>query len=464
MGFPRRILHMMEYDEAVSYMSDLASSLGCRPGLDRFSELCRRLGNPQDATRYVHIGGTNGKGSTTSMIANILKCAGYRVGGYYSPFVYDLRERVQLDGGMISREAFARLMNIIRPVAEEMEGTCFGHPTEFEIKTALAFLYFAEQKVDFAALEVGLGGRLDTTNIITPLVSVVTNVTLDHMDRLGNTIREIAWEKAGIVKPGVPLVTAAREPEAIEVFEEVCRDRGSELRRVVLGETDAVYVVTSDRREASTSCEAEGQLTVRGLGKVHAGLKIRMSGKFQLANAATAVAAIEVLQELGIDVPEKAIAEGLETAYMPGRLEVLQTAPMLVIDAAHNLDGARQLADSIRKSFEYDRLILVMGMVKGHSPENAVGFLAPLADEFIATSPDSPRRRPASEIAEVAREHCRNVREVEPVTEAVRQALQVAKENDLVLVTGSFYTIGEVPRPSEENSSERASSESLPSS
>jgi dihydrofolate synthase/folylpolyglutamate synthase len=439
----------MEYDDAVSYMSDLASALGCRPGLARFTELCARLGNPHEKLRCVHVGGTNGKGSTTAMIANILKSAGYRVGGYYSPFVYDLRERVQLDGGMITKASFARLMNAIRPVADEMGRTPFGHPTEFEVKTALAFLYFVEQNVDFAVLEVGLGGRLDTTNIVIPLVSVITNVTLDHMDRLGDTIGEIAGEKAGIVKSGVPLVTAAREPDATDVFRRTCEERGSELIRVSPGSDDRVYSVDDAPTEIAPECDG---LTLVGRRSVHPGLKIRMSGKFQFANAATAVAAIEVLQDKGIEVPESAIREGIETAYMPGRLEVLQEKPMLVIDAAHNLDGARQLAHAMETSFSYDRLIVVMGMVKGHSPENAVGTLAPLADEFIATTPNSPRRRPASEIAEVASKYCENVREIEPVTEAVNRALESAGENDLVLVTGSFYTIGEVPRPSAESS------------
>lgn len=401
----------MRFEDAVAYVHSLGET-DIKLGLERFSAFCERLGNPQEKLRAIHVAGTNGKGSVAAMVSSILQHAGYKVGSYYSPFVYDIRERFQVNGEPISREDFTRLVNIIRPHASAMEGTAHGHPTEFELKTALGFLYFAEQGVDFAVLEVGLGGRLDATSIVNPLVSVITNVGPDHMDRLGGTIAEIAGEKAGIIKRDVPLVTAA-EGEALDVIRRTCEERGSALRLV---------------------------------RPLNGDLKLCMKGEFQRVNAATAICAVEVLRERGVGISEEAVCAGLESAYLPGRLEVLRENPTLLIDGAHNLDAARKLADALKTLFAYDRLILIMGMVVGHSVEDVVGALAPLVDAFYATAPDSSRAAPAASIAEAARVHCPHVEQIEPVSEAVHQALDSASENDLICVTGSFYTIGEVPR------------------
>ena len=399
----------MQFEEAVAYVHSLGET-DCKLGLERFSAFCERLGSPQEKLRTIHVAGTNGKGSVTAMVSSILKHAGYRVGSYYSPFVYDIRERFQINGEMISKEDFTRLVNFIRPHAAAMENTEHGHPTEFEIKTALCLLYFAEKNVDFAVLEVGLGGRLDATNIVNPLVSVITNVSMDHMDRLGNTIAEIAGEKAGIIKQNVPMVTAA-DGEALDVIRRTCEERSSTLH--------LVHPLDSE-------------------------LKLGMKGEFQQINAATAVCAVEVLQEKGVNIPEEAVRAGLEKAYLPGRLEILREKPTLLIDGAHNLDGAQKLINALEEWFDYDKLILVMGMVSGHSIEDVVSTLAPHADKFIATAPKSIRAVSAALVAEVARAYCADVEQVEPVSEAVRRAMEIAGKNDLICVTGSFYTIGEV--------------------
>lgn len=440
-----------EFQDAVDYVHGL-SKYGWKLGLERFSALCERLGSPQDKLRVVHVAGTNGKGSTTAMISSILHCAGYKVGTYYSPFVYDIRERVQVDGQLVTEEAFARLVNVIKPHAEALAETEHGHPTEFEVKTALGFLYFLEQCVDFAVLEVGLGGRLDATNIVTPLVSVITNVTLDHMDRLGNTVAEIAGEKAGIIKENGHLVTAAADPEAFEVIRRTCVERNSVLWHVRTkdgaGELEIVPVNPGEPYDANQlPLTASDSLTINGMNGVYSDVKIGMSGDFQLINAATAIGAVEVLIQKGISIDEAAIRTGLESAYIPGRLEVLQKEPLLVIDGAHNLDGARQVASALKNHFHYDRLILVMGMVSGHSIENVIGTLAPLADKFYATSPAGPRSAHAEDVAKTARKYCSDVIVVNDVKDAVLQALGSAGPHDMVCVTGSFYTIGEVPRP-----------------
>jgi dihydrofolate synthase / folylpolyglutamate synthase len=445
-----------DFSDAVEYVHSIGEWRSMKLGLERFAEFCARLGDPQERFRSVHVAGTNGKGSTTAMIAGILRSAGYRVGSYYSPFVYDIRERFLLDGEMIPEDDFARLVGVMRPVAEELEQTEHGHPTEFELKTALVFLWFAERKADFAVLEVGLGGRLDATNVINPLVSIITNVTLDHTDRLGGTISEIASEKAGIIKLDGHVVTAADDAEALRVIRETCEARGSALWHVhPIDCANPHFAVTSlipEKASRSAPCrtaDSTSLLSVDGMNAAYRRLKLRMVGDFQHANAATAVGAIEVLQNNGVDIPQSAVHAGLESAYLPGRLEVLQTNPTLIIDGAHNPDGARRLIQSLETRFTFDRLFVVAGMVEGHSVEDVVGTLAPMADKFFATAPDSTRAAPASKVADVARMHCRNVEQAEPVKEAVARALQAAGKNDLVLVTGSFYTINEVSRPSE---------------
>ncbi len=452
-----------KFNEAVQYVHSIGEWRSMKLGLERFTEFCARLGNPQDKFRSVHVAGTNGKGSTVAMIASILHAAGYRVGSYYSPFVYDIRERFLLNGEMISEADFVRLVDRIRPVAEEMEGTEHGHPTEFELKTALAFLWFAENQVDFAVLEVGLGGRLDATNIINPLVSVITNVSMDHMEHLGDTIEQIAAEKAGIIKPRVPCVTAATGP-ALEVIRRTAEERNSTLWWV--HEEDDSYsmspVDTGSSFSVQRSAFSEGtkheerstknesrvsarDLCVRGIFGRYADLHVGMRGAFQRINAALAIAAAEVLQDEGVDIPECAIRVGLETACLPGRLEVIRENPTVILDGAHNPDAAHKLAEAVHEWFEYEHLIIIMGMVKGHSIEDTVSILAPLANRFIATAPSGPRSAPASDVADAARKYCPNVTTIEPIPAAVQCALESAGEHDLILVTGSFYTIGEVP-------------------
>ncbi|HEY3298233.1 MAG TPA: folylpolyglutamate synthase/dihydrofolate synthase family protein, partial [Armatimonadota bacterium] len=346
-----------EFQSALDYLQGL-TIFGIKLGLERFTALCERLGNPQEKFKSIHVAGTNGKGSTTAMISSILRCAGYKVGTYYSPYVYDVRERVQVAGQMISKEAFTRLVNVIRPHVDALAETELGHPTEFEIKTALGFLYFAEQNVDFAVLEVGMGGRLDATNVVKPLVSVITNVTLDHIAHLGTTVSEIAGEKAGIIKEGVPLVTAAADPDALAVIRRICEERGSEMRHVHpedgAGDTFAVTPVRpgDEMPLPPPVIIHSGIISVRGMRGQYSDLKLRLQGGFQFINAATAIGAIEVLEDRGFKIGESAVREGLESAYLPGRLEVLRRDPILLIDGAHNPDGAEQVASALSNHFK----------------------------------------------------------------------------------------------------------------
>lgn len=441
----------MTYEEALAYM-DRLTLLGWQPGLERFTEFCRRLGDPQERFKSVHVAGTNGKGSTTAMIASILQASGHKAGMYISPYVHDIRERVQVNGCMISKEDFVRLLELIIPCADALAETEFGHPTEFEVKTALAFLYFAERNVDFAVLEVGLGGRLDATNIVGPMVSVITNIGLDHTDRLGATIPEIAREKAGIIKRNGRLVTAITDADALDVIRRVCEERNSALWQVYpADDTGARFAIRRVRPGDTPStghplpAERMPTLTVEGIFHGYEGLEVGMRGEFQYVNAATAIGAVEVLIAEGVDVSEEGIRSGLRDAYMPGRLEVVHSRPTVVLDGAHNQAAASTLASTIRAEFEYDRLILVMGMVQGHSIADVVGILATLADVLIATAASTPRAMPAQSIADAAEGHVARVEVVEPVARAVTRGIELAGPCDLILVSGSFYVVGEVP-------------------
>jgi dihydrofolate synthase / folylpolyglutamate synthase len=433
------------YEEAVAYLSGLLR-FGIKFGLDRFAELCRRTGNPERRFRSIHVGGTNGKGSTATFVSSILRAEGYRVGTYLSPYVRDLRERIQINGEMISKDDFARLMSKVAPVLEDVGRTALGEGTEFEAKTLIAFLYFAEQQVDFAAVEVGMGGTYDATNVISPLVAAITNVSLDHTDRLGTTVPQIAADKAGIAKPGAPLVTGA-SGDAWETIHSVCRQKGVEVWRVA-GEDpsgpSADVQITLKRFENSFSLLVHPELVE---GRELRDLRIGLIGDFQYENAAVAAAAVLAIERKGIKVSEDAIRRGLAEARLPGRLEVIQHRPTVVLDAAHNPDGAEKLAVSIPRYFNYRRLIMVIGMLRTHSAEGVVSALAPLADEFIATAPGWEKAADAEDIAAIARQHCSNVTLIEPVTAAVSEAISRAEPDDLVLITGSFYTIGEVSLP-----------------
>ena len=423
----------MDFDEALGYMQGRLR-LGVKLGNDRFLALLHRLGDPQERLRVIHIAGTKGKGSTTAMAASVLQAAGYRVGMYLSPYVYDVRERVQINGEMISRADFARWVSDIRPHVEALEETEFGATTEFELKTAVGLCYFAERAVDYAVLEVGLGGRLDATNVVTrPLMTVITNIGLDHTELLGETLGEIAAEKAGIVKPGVPCVTGVPVGgEAWEVIARVCKERDAPLIPV-----------------RPPELTADG-LTLTTPGRTLTGVHLELRGAFQAINAAVALCALDCVAPSALaPVSDEKARRGLETAWVPGRLEQVRDHPAVVVDVAHNELSALVLAEALRDQYGADgrRLILIVGLSRHHDP---APFLAPLTARrpalLIATQP-AFRPRPALDVAEAARRHdFPNIQVVETgVADAVRSALSQSGPDDLICVTGSFYTVGDVP-------------------
>lgn len=441
----------MTYEQAVQYLSSL-NLYGWRMGNARMRALLKRLGDPQDAVRVVHVTGTNGKGSTATFISFILRAAGYQTGTYLSPYVFDLRERVQVNGEMISQSDFTRWIEICKPHIERLRDTEYGQVTEFELKTALAYAYFAEQGCDFAVMEVGLGGRLDATNVMIPEVSVITSIGLDHTDRLGPTYTDIAYEKGMVIKPGRPVVSAAAHEDARTMIRCMAECRGSELSEVFELGSDrrspgscAVLVQAGDRWygiQPSSQFRfplVKGKSAGEGSRQKYI-LSPRLPGNFQGFNITCAVGVMTVLRQRGFHVPDEAIEQGVREAWLPGRMQVIHEEPTVVLDGAHNAAAAQALAEAVPKTFRYERLILVFGMLKPHEPAGVLQHLLPLAHHVIFTSPPSERAYPSEELAQGS--PVSFTLQPDP-SRAFREALSMAGKDDFVLITGSFYLISE---------------------
>lgn len=422
----------MNFDESIEFLRDL-TKFGFNFGLGRIEELLNRMDNPHLKLKVIHVGGTNGKGSTAAMIASILQAAGCKVGIFTSPHLHSYCERYKINGAEISRERIAGLLTTMRPLLENMVQEGFEHPTEFEVSTALGFRYFWEEAVDFLVLEVGLGGAIDSTNVVKPLVSVVTNVAMDHMDYLGNTITEIATIKSGIIKPGTPAVTAADDPDALAVIREAAQKNGSSLTEVGRDVTWRISKSTVEGQEFDAFTPA----------KTYKGLQIRLVGHHQVINACTALAAIEALGSSGFSVNEQAIRTGFADASWPARLEMVSTDPRVLLDGAHNLHGALTLKKALTDVFPYKRLVLVFGMLGDKEREKVVAELAPLATAVIVTKPNSPRAGDWEKIADEVQKYVFEVYLIENIGEAVKWGMSLAGPEDLVCVTGSLYMVAE---------------------
>ncbi len=430
----------MDYQAALDYILSFADYERAPRSsvvfdLRRMEMLLARLGNPEAQSRTVHVAGTKGKGSTCAMISSILSSAGYRVGLYTSPHLLSFTERVQVDGSPIAREEFARLVGAIKPEVEIVNNLgAFGELTTFELLTALAFAYFREKAVDFQVLETGMGGRLDATNVVrSPEVCVITSVSYDHTDVLGNTLALIAGEKAGIIKPGTTVVCSPQFPEAMAVIERVCLERGARLVRVG---SDVTW-----RQEAF---DTGGQsFELKGLSGSYC-LSLPLVGEHQLENAAAAVAVVEVLSSRGAAVSSEAIAAGLARVHWPGRLQVLRREPWLVVDGAHNADSARRLAESLRRYFDFDHLFLIVGASSDKDIAGMVKELAALGGTVIATCSRHPRAAAPEDLAAEFSRWGMTTVVAEDVAAAVDVALARAEPGDLVCATGSLFVVAEV--------------------
>jgi dihydrofolate synthase/folylpolyglutamate synthase len=401
--------------------------------LRRMEKLLLPLGNPHLGTRTVHIAGTKGKGSTAAMISRVLIAAGYNTGLFTSPHLHTLRERIRTSGTMISEADFAALVAKVKPIVEKVNReAAYGELTTFEILTAIVFAYFKSSRVDFQLLEVGLGGRLDATNVAKADVCVITSISLDHTEILGDTVAKIAAEKAGIIKPGCIVVSSPQVGEAAEVIRQVCQQQGARLIQV--GE-DIVWQKTGGDLHLQN-------FAVKGRSGNY-DLAIPLLGDHQLENAATALAALEALVYLGAKISAQDFVQGFGQVSWPGRLQILSREPMVLVDGAHNAYSMRKLVEAIKKLFRFKRCLVIFGTSCDKDVLGMAKELESLADNIIITTSSHPR---AASISTLAREFARldiKVDIVENISTALPKALAVAQKKDLILVTGSLFVVAE---------------------
>jgi len=422
-------------EEAITWIHQL-QTLGIKPGLKRMEWMLERLDHPERKLKFVHIAGTNGKGSTLSFIAQVLKKSGYQVGTFTSPYLIDFTNRIQVNGNDISADDLVHVLNQVIPLAEELETSEWGAPTEFEVVTVIALLYFATIAYpDIVLWEVGLGGRLDSTNIVIPVVSVITNVGHDHMDLLGEDIPSIAREKAGIIKPGVPVVSGIEDQEAVAIIKETAKSKKAKVYQL----NEQFFVKTHKIDGKGSIFEFKDPFFIMP------DMKIQMVGSHQVNNAAVALMTLQLLRQYyAFYIEEDAFYSGMKHTFWPGRFEVLAENPTLVIDGAHNPEAAQRLAETL-ELFEYERLLLVTGILKDKEVKDFYRPLLPLADQLFVTKPDSPRAASVDDVVRIIQTMDQQVQadQIEDWRKAVNQALALANPNDMILVTGSLYLVSD---------------------
>ena len=431
----------MNYSEALDKLLsliDLERVSGQSPHarryhLRRVELLLERLGNPHLGTPTVHVTGTKGKGSTAATIASVLAAQGYTPGLFTSPHLHTFRERIQFDGEPVSEQEFALLVEEVWPVVEGINGEgTEGAVTTFELLTAMAFLHFHERRAGFQVIEVGLGGRLDSTNLVQPQVCVVTSISLDHTLILGDTVEAIARDKAGIIKPGSVAVTSPQEPGVMSVLEEVCRERGVNL-----------VAVERECRWTSEAADLDGQAfaVTTPWGPFH--LRTPLLGGHQLENGATALATLQVLNDLGFTISRDSLSSGFHSVRWPARLEVVSREPLLVADGAHNPYSASKLREALRQYFSFHRLTYVVGLSADKNVSGIIQEIVPDAAEVVVTRSRHPRAVAPGALAVAFREAGVEAREVDGVDTAIQYALSQAKAGDLVVATGSLFVAAE---------------------
>ncbi len=421
------------YKEALNWIHGRLR-LGIKPGLIRMQWMMERLGSPEAKLKAVHIGGTNGKGSTVTFLRSILQASGYSVGTFTSPYIEQFNERISVNGQAISDQELIKLVNIIRPLADELEDTDLGGPTEFEVITAMSFYYFAEMnQVDIVLFEVGLGGRFDSTNIISPIASVITNIGLDHTNILGNTYEEIAFEKAGIIKKATPLFTAVQHPGSLRVIEEQAKQKNASIYRLN-------QEFTIDFHQP----QPKGELfSVTTEFQPLANLEISMIGKHQTENAALAIITAQFLHKREeFSITEQAIRIGLKTAYWPGRFEILSEHPLVIIDGAHNDEGVTRLTAELAKRYSTHTIHVVFAALKDKKLDNMISQLDQVANKISFVSFDFPRAAAANDLVEFST--LENKQAVDDWKSYLPEEINALTERDLLVITGSLYFISEI--------------------
>lgn len=406
-------------------------------GLDRMEELLRRLGNPQDDLKVIHVAGTNGKGSVSKYLEEGLSACGYKMGLYTSPYIETFNERIRYDGADISDEDLEYYGQKVVSAAEAMVADGLDSPTEFEVVTAIAFLYFADRQADITILEVGLGGIGDSTNVVkSPLASVITSISYDHMAQLGSSLAEIAVNKAGIIKTGCPVIANVPQRDAAKIIARKAYAMGSRL-----------YDISGIRAAVSDETPFSQKVSMELYEKSYSDVEISMVGRHQAENLKTALATLEILRKSGaVKLDREALYEGLKRARQPGRFEVISENPLVIIDGAHNEAGAQALQETMAQYFAGKKILLVAGILADKEIDSIVKFLTKITDHIIVTEPDNPRKLAAEKLAEHVADFGAAAEAVSDVEAAVHRAKELADGYDVILFAGSLYLIGDVRR------------------
>lgn len=424
----------MNYEEAIQFIHS-TYKFGSKLGLQNITKLTELLGNPQDSYNIIHVAGTNGKGSTSNMIHDVLMASGYKTGLFISPFLEEFTERIQINKQHIDKESLARITESVKEKIDIMIREGYNHPTEFEVVTAIGFKYFQEQKIDFLVLEVGLGGRFDATNVVSKsLVSVITSISYDHMEYLGDTLEKIAFEKAGIIKENSSVVIYPQEENIVNTIKEVAKNKNASVY-----ETYKENIV-----------KIKGNLTGQWFRYLKSDVfnlpevKMNFLGEHQLYNALTALRALEIIKNAGYVITEESISEGLNNCRFAGRFEILKENPLIVLDGGHNINGIEYFSKAVKENFKDNKIILFFGMLKDKNPEDVLSYILPLCKEVYTLTPNNPRAMKSSDLAELISKH--SDLKVTPLNsyDEIIPLLKQTDKNEYVAFVGSLYMIGEV--------------------
>lgn len=424
----------MNYDETMEYIHSFYK-FGSKLGLTRIEKLLNKMGNPERTLKIIHAAGTNGKGSVINILGKILEEEGYKVGVYTSPYLEYFEERIKINGESISKADLSSLITRIKPLIDEVIAEGFDSPTEFEVITAAMFLYYKEKAVDYALVEVGLGGRFDATNVITPILTIITSVSFDHMNILGDTLGEIAYEKAGIIKKNVPLILYPQSKAA----EAVILKKAAEMKAAVYNVTDEYSFLGIEKSDGkyyqSFKMKADGKEEI---------FTLSLLGQHQIKNCITAIEAASVLNKMGHTIRLSSVKNGAKNAVHNGRLEILKDNPKVIIDGAHNIDGVVNLVSSVKKYFRWKKLILIAGILKDKEFEEMVRQFSSISDKIICLSPKNDRALSQLDLKNQFIKEGKDAISFNDYKEAYEYSYGLLDKEDILLIAGSLYMIGEL--------------------
>lgn len=424
----------MNYDETMEYIHSFYK-FGSKLGLSRIERLLKKMGDPQESLKIIHVAGTNGKGSVVNILGRILKEEGYKVGVYTSPYLEYFEERIKINEDPINKADLSDLITRIRPSVNEVIAEGFDSPTEFEVETAAMLLYYKEKAVDYAVVEVGLGGRFDATNVVNPILTIITSISFDHMNILGDTLGKIAFEKAGIIKKNVPLVLYPQEEEA----ETVILKKAAEMEaKVYYVNPEAEFIgLEKDKGKYFQSFK----ININGKAEV---FNLSLLGRHQILNCKTAIEAALVLNKMGHNISISSIKNGAKNAVHNGRLEILKDSPKVIIDGAHNIDGVSNLVSSMKEYFKWGKLILIAGILKDKEYDKMLKLFSSISDKIICISPKNDRALSGTDLKNQVLKEGKDAISFEDYKEAYEYGYSILGKDDILLIAGSLYMVGEM--------------------